>query len=190
MKVDEPEAEGLGTTFVHGHMPMYVVIATADRQDLLRRTLESLATCRKPDSYRGTIVVENGPKGGAEEVVGEYESPLGAEYMYVSVGNKSLALNAVLEHVDDCLMVFADDDVRLHPDTLCAYAEAAQSDPCDRFYGGPTGVDYELAPPNWILEYLPPSAKGWRAEPGTTLTTEPDFLGFNWAAFARDLRPP
>jgi hypothetical protein len=108
--------------------------------------------------------------------------------MYVSVGNKSLALNTALEGLNDCLVVFTDDDVRLHPDTLCAYAEAAKSDPCDRFYGGPTGVDYELPPPKWILEYLPVSAKGRRAEAGTTLTTEPAFLGCNWAAFARDLR--
>ncbi len=167
---------------------LYTVIATAARPELLRRTLTSLAACRKPPIYRGTIVVENGPKGKAEEIVRSYSSSLATRYIYKSEANKSQALNAVLDMIGECLIVFTDDDVRIHPNTLCAYAEASTEINLGKFYGGPTGVDYEREPPEWIKSYLPASARGWRLDNVQRTLNEPIFLGFNWAAFAHDLR--
>lgn len=174
---------------------LIAVIATAGRPELLRRTLTSLAECQKPDIYRETVVVENGPKAGSEEVVRLYHSSLKARYVYVPLANKSHALNTVLEMVGDCLIFFTDDDVRMHPGTLCAYAETAAGFKGEQFYGGPTDVDYEREPPEWLKAYLPPSARGWRLdekfreEPVFLLLRErPQFLGCNWAAFVSDLR--
>lgn len=167
---------------------LIVVIATAGRPGLLRRTLESLAACRKPDVFHRTIIVENGSKRGAEEVVRFCHPSLNAHYIYQSEGNKCLALNKSLEMVTDSLIFFTDDDVRIHPNTLCAYAEAAAGIEGGQFYGGPAGIDCEQQPAEWLKSYLPLSARGWNLGGRMEAIDRPLFLGFNWAAFAKDLR--
>lgn len=167
---------------------LVVVIATAGRAELLRRTLDSLLECRKPDNYRETIVVENGPRLGAEEVVRSFRSNLNTRYVYVSRANKSHALNKALETIGESLIFFTDDDVRFHHDTLCAYAEAAAGVQGGQFYGGPVGVDHEQEPARWLLNYLGSSGRSWRLDKGVEVIEKPVFLGCNWAAFAGDLR--
>lgn len=162
-----------------------VVIPTHNRNSLLRRTLDSLAECERPTDYARTIVIENGGRHGAEQVCRDAADWLNVNYRYHEQGNKSAALNSVLPDVDDDLLVFFDDDVRLHPDVLTAYVKAAARYD-NAFFGGPVDVDYEVPPLEWVK--LPPSAKGWSMPDGTTAIERPDFLGFNWAAHAADLR--
>ena len=113
---------------------------------------------------------------------------LQARYLFEPVGNKSLALNAALAQIDDGLVVFLDDDVRVVPSLLEAYAAAARRAGPRQFFGGPVTPDYEEAPPDWLIEFLPLSARGWHPDDPVQTTTRPFFLGFNWAAFASDLR--
>ena len=162
---------------------LYVFIATHERPALLRRTLDSLAQCTQPETYQATIVVENGSKSGTEAIVKEHAETLNARYMYTPRGNKSHALNVALQHIDEGLIYFTDDDVRFHPDVLVRYAEAAQDSQGKGYFGGPTDVDYEEPPPEWLVPSLPQSAVGWNAK------SDWDYaLGFNWAVFAEDLK--
>ena len=169
-------------------MKIFVVLATREREELLARTLASLAQCRRPEGFRGTLVVENGLRGGAERVVREAAATLEARYLFESVGNKSLALNAAMAQIDEGLVVFLDDDVRVVPDLLELYAAAARRAGPGQFFGGPVAPDYEEAPPDWLIKFLPASARGWRPDDPSQAITRPFFLGFNWAAFAGDLR--
>lgn len=164
--------------------PLHVLIPTAGRPELIGRTLASLAACRKPEGYRGTVVVENGPPGGAEAVVAACDSRLLVRYLHVPEGNKSAALNAALATLDGGLAVFFDDDVRLHPDVLVAYAQAAAEWTRGAYFGGLCGVDYEERPPAWLLPYLPVSARGFdpRRKNGAF------YLGFNWAAYVDEVK--
>ena len=165
---------------------LYVMIPTHGRAPLLRRTLASLAECALPESFAETIVVENGPKSGAESFVVAADRRLRARYMHVEEANKSNALNEAIKTVpDDGLVVFFDDDVRFAPHVLAAYAEAAQRGP-GHFFGGPVEVDYETPPPEHVRKLLPPSGKGWRPKNEADLKRF-GFLGANWAAFVRDL---
>ena len=168
---------------------LIVVIPTSGRPDLLRRTLDSLSHCRKPAIYRKTVVIENGPKTDAEEVVRDYHTSLISQYLYEPIGNKSRALNKVLEREQDGLIFFTDDDARFDVDILCAYAEAAKGIQRGQFYGGPMGVDYEQEPPSWHKSYLPPSAIGLNFGSYRKLRSGDlrPFQGINWAAFAKDL---
>ena len=169
-------------------MNMFVVIATREREALLARTLAALALCRRPEGYSGTIVVENGRRGGAEALVRAAPSSLDARYLFESAGNKSKALNTALAQIGEGLVVFLDDDIRVGPDLLEAYAEAARSDDVGQFFGGPVEADYEDAPPDWLIEFLPASARGWRPTDPAEVKQKALFLGFNWAACASDLR--
>jgi glycosyltransferase involved in cell wall biosynthesis len=165
-----------------------IVIPTVGRPALLRRTLASLEACRKPDTFSGIIIVENGHKNGTEEVVRSYNPRLKVRYIYIPQASQSLAKNKALEVVADGLIIFTDDDVRFHPHTLCAYAGAAAGNVGGEFYGGPIGVDYQIEPPEWLTRYLPPSARGWRLEGNKQFYNKPEFLGCNWAAFLSDIR--
>jgi GT2 family glycosyltransferase len=167
---------------------LLVVIATSGRAQLLARTLQSLAECALPENYRGTIVVENGEKCGAEDVVTRCDSSLGARYLYRAEANKSNALNAVLKETRQSLVVFLDDDVRVHPRTLQAYASAASGLESGCFFGGPVRVDYEVEPSEWLRAYFPGSARGWECSADQAAGGNIRFLGGNWAAFSEDLR--
>ena len=168
-------------------MRIFVVLATREREELLARTLTSLAQCRRPAGFAGTLVVENGTRGDTERVVREAAGWLEARYLFEPAGNKCRALNAALAQIDDGLVIFLDDDVRLTPEVLESYATAASAAGTGCFFGGPVEPDYEAAPPEWLTAFLPPSARHWCPDEAQ-LTTKPFFLGFNWAAFAGDLR--
>ncbi len=166
---------------------IYVMIPTHGRAPLLGRTLASLAECALPEGYAGTVVVENGPKSGAEAIVAAADRRVRARYMHVEKANKSNALNEAIKTLpENAFVVFFDDDVRFAPEVLTAYAEAAEEKGPGHYFGGPVEVDYQTPPPEHVRRLLPPSGKGWRPKSEADLHRF-GFLGANWAAFARDL---
>jgi glycosyltransferase involved in cell wall biosynthesis len=166
---------------------LYIIIATAGRAELLGRTLESLIQCEKPDNYRKTIVVENGPAMGAEATVRKYADALNAEYMHVPESNKCHALNCAMSKIPAGLIYFTDDDVRYDEQVLVRYAQAAEGVNGGEYYGGSNQMDYEKTPPAWLVPALPTSARPLDLSQNTD-PSKFDFLGFNWAAFAQDIQ--
>ena len=167
-------------------VPVTVLIATHGRPDLLEQTLDSLAGCHLPAGYERLLVVENGSSDGAEALVDQAAARLQAQYKHLLSANKSNALNEALKLVEDrSLVVFFDDDVRVHPNVLLAYAEAGEEHGRGSFFGGPVQVDQEQEPVDWMMPYLPFSAKGYDLR-GTRMGIW--YLGFNWAAFAGDIK--
>ena len=168
-------------------VPLVVLIASHGRPVLLGRALRSVAACDRPPGYAGCVVVENGPAAGAEAVVAEVaaEDPgAGLRYMHVARANKSAALNAALADVPaETLCVFFDDDVRVGPATLAAYAEAAGRGGA-AYFGGPLQCDYEAEPPADVVTLLPYSARGFGLDDARERKY---FLGANWAAVAGDI---
>lgn len=167
--------------------PISIVIPTCERGPLLARTLASLSECKFPAALHRVVIVENGGRGTARDVVNAFADRLPVLYEHVASPNKSRALNHVLYRSGDELMIFFDDDVRVLPTTLAAYATAAERR-VSGFWGGRCCVDYEQEPPAWIKRYLPPSAIGWSLGDAPCPLTRPIALGFNWAAFSRELK--
>jgi GT2 family glycosyltransferase len=170
-------------------LPLTVLIAAAGQPRMLLRTLQSLAECSLPAGYQGTLVVENGPRSGLREVVESFGRRLGARYAHAAVANKSHALNVGLRQIRAGLVVMLDDDVRVAPTLLNAYADGASGSQRGEFYGGPLAVDRDgEPPPRWLQKFLPKTARGWRlAHAQKTPVEKGIFLGPNWAAFAADL---
>jgi len=170
--------------------PITVLMAAAGQPLLVKRTLDSLAQCEQPSTYRGVLIVENGPRCGIEEVCGIRPRDERVRYLYVPEANKSHALNVALTQLSDGLIFFTDDDARFDSRLLMAYARGAWGVASGEFYGGPLRVDYEgdLQPPVWLKACLPKTAQGWAlpVEEKTRLVGR-TFLGPNWAAFAADL---
>ena len=127
--------------------------------------------------------------GATEQVVREAPAALDARYLFEPVGNKSRALNAAVAQIDDGLVVFLDDDVRVGPELLEAYAAAARRvGTRDNSSAAQWQPDYEEPPPDWLIEFLPVSARGWRPDDPSRASARPFFLGFNWARLRSDLR--
>lgn len=170
--------------------PIRVLIATAGSLDVLQRSLQSISECDIPASHRGLLVIENGKQRGAKDIVQEFCSSVNASYLFEPTPSKTAALNRALSTItENELIVFFDDDVRVSKDILFVYSEAARLYPNGFYFGGPTGVDYEQMPPPELKQFLPPSAIGIEFPPDLTEIQYPCcFLGFNWAAFADDLK--
>ena len=169
-------------------IPISVLFATARRLKLVRRTLQSLVTTKKPDQFQGVWVVENGTATGVEQVVQEFSSSLPVHYLFCDQANKSVALNFGLANLPEGLVHMTDDDVRYHPETLVSLEEAAAHAPGHSYFGGPFDVDYEVAPPKWLIPWLPYSARGW-SRPHDELTQLPRgrFYGCNFAVRRNDM---
>ncbi len=167
-----------------------VLIAAAGQPALVKRTLDSLALCEKPSTFRGTWIVENGPPSGIAEVCRARPRDERVQYLYVPEANKSHALNVALARMSDGLIFFTDDDARFDAQLLMAYSRGAWGASSGEFYGGPLRVDYEGdgQPPTWLRDCLPKTAQGWSMPaPEKTRLEQRTFLGPNWAAFAGDL---
>jgi len=169
---------------------LWVLIAAAGKPDLLQRTLLSLAAAKKPASYRGTLVVENGPRCGIEQVVRGFAAEQRFAHLYVREANKSHALNCGLQLLEYGLVFMTDDDVRLDENVLVAYDETSRGVERGEFYGGPVMIDAEHGlPPLWMRRfYALTIAESWSL-PYRERTVVPGrtFMGTNWAAFAEDL---
>jgi hypothetical protein len=169
--------------------PITVLLAAAGQPELVQRTLQSLAACEKPSTYRGALIIENGPPCGIEQIVRSRPRDELVRYHYVAEPNKSHALNVALSLLDEGLIFFTDDDVRFDQQVLMAYARGSWGVRRGEFYGGPLRTDYEGGePPAWIKAHLPKTAQGWElpVKEQTRLAAR-TFLGPNWAAFASDL---
>lgn len=162
-------------------MRFNVLIATYNRCPMLARTLSSLQAARRPAGFERVLVIENGPQMGAEDICREASrNGLPVEYHHIAAAGKGRAIQHGLELIKDGFVLFLDDDVRVSPELLEIYAEAARAYKADKIYGGPLLVDCDQPPPDWLLPHLPPSAKGWQNDPQESYRF---FLGANFGAF-------
>jgi GT2 family glycosyltransferase len=169
-------------------LELTIGIATAGRPTLLARTLQSMSEAVLPNGYRETIVIENGPRCGVEDVVRCSPKSLRTRYLYEPQANKSAALNRLLEETVDGLILFADDDIRIEPENLCCYREAAVKQGPGWFFGGSTRAEYELQPPSWLMKFLLRSTGNTTLGNSTRTVHQPVFMGCNWAAHVSDLK--
>lgn len=169
-------------------MRLTIAIATHGRPELLRRTLENLASIVPGDPACRIVVAENGGRLGAEEVTRSVAVPCRLEYLYLPRPNRCAALNAIIATAPTGLVWFLDDDVTVDREAVESYWRSADEEE-NQYFGGPMEPEFEEPPPSWLLPYLPRSARGWRWDPacGESLE-EVGFLGANWAAFAPTLK--
>ena len=147
---------------------LWVLIAAAGKPELLARTLALAGRRHKPASYRGTLIVENGPRCGIDEIVRSFPREHRFHHLLCAEANKSHALNCGLARLDDGLVFMTDDDVRLEH-VLVAYDEAARRRDRGEFYGGPVLIDAEHGlPPMWMRKFYPLTI----AEPWSLRLTE------------------
>ncbi len=165
-----------------------ILLPTSGPPKTLERTLQSLGACERPSAYRETIVVENGPPMGAENITQNFAKMFPIRYIHFPERGKSQALNNVLQEVihEHDFVLFTDDDVRFNAQWIVKYQQLLERYGPGHYFGGAFGVDYEEEPPSSIALYLPGSALGLSDDYYKTAEVI-WYIGFNWGAFRKDL---
>lgn len=140
------------------------------------------------------IVLENDIQSTCDWV--ENQNLPGLHYRFFPKANKSAALNNLLPELAGSYVIFLDDDVTIAPGLFATYcdafrtattADSIESQARVTFWGGSVSPDFEEAPPQWLVRYLPRSVAGWTLGDTERICKEPNFLGCNWAANADSL---
>lgn len=164
-----------------------IVIPTYQKVHMLERCLQSLSQVELPCNVENIWIVENGGKYGVDSVIERYCNHLPLHYKYLNEGNSSLARNHGIESSNADVIIFFDNDMLFRPDTLTAYADAFEKHGEAYFYGGSLEPDYALAPKDWLIDFLPLSAKGFDLGQDIIVSREPHFLGGNHAIFRKHI---
>lgn len=130
-----------------------VIICTFNRATLLNRCLESLAkqTVGKAIKWE-VIVVNNNCSDHTPEICDCYVSKLPLRIINEPRQGKTYALNTALAEAKGALLLFTDDDVRLHPSWVDHMLHASAQHPSHGWFGGRVIVDWSAkAPrPHWL----------------------------------------
>ncbi len=133
-------------------MNISVAIATWNRSTQLDKTLAALTTLRTPPGLSWELMVcDNNSTDATRRVVESYADRLPVTYLFEPKQGKSFALNRLIDQTTGQWLVFIDDDVRVDPGWLEAYAAGFERYPDAACFGGP------------VLPWLDRPAAGHRA---------------------------
>jgi glycosyltransferase involved in cell wall biosynthesis len=137
-------------------MKFSVIIATYNRADYLRDSLESLAGQATIHDWE-VIVVDNNSTDNTRSVVEDAgrRFPVEIKYLFEPQQGKSAALNTAIRAARGDILALTDDDVQIEPDWLDQAAEALDRHQCD-YVGGKVLPIWGAPPPNWFPN------RGWQ----------------------------
>ncbi len=89
-------------------MRFNIVIATHQRAELLERTLQSLATMRRPPGFERIVVIENGAASGAAALCERFGTILPVKYRYHPEPGKGRSIQWAIEQLGEGFALFLD----------------------------------------------------------------------------------
>lgn len=167
---------------------MNVLVPTFGSCPRLAFLMESLVGAAIPAQLERIWVVENGPPGAAKRVCERFADRLPLAFRQISKSGKTRALERGMKEIGGGFVVFLDDDVRIAPNLLTAYADAVRDDDVNVVYGGPLSIEYEAKPPAWLNAHLPQSATGYEPPDPDNVKGTGWFIGSNFATFIEAVR--
>jgi GT2 family glycosyltransferase len=134
-------------------MKITVAICTLNRSRLLRQTLQSLSQIRLDVPHEWEILlVDNGSTDDTKQVVQSFADRLPLKYLFQPIVGHARSRNHAIENVSGDLIVWTDDDVKVQPNWLEIYANAASMYPQSTFFGGTISPYFEAPMPSWLGE--------------------------------------
>lgn len=129
-----------------------VMIATTGRPDSIRKTLESIVHAKKPSGLWFISVIVNGGDKASLNAVEFYLSKLPLTIHFTKDFGKNRALNKIVSSVKQGLVVFADDDVAVESNWLCAWEKkASENDPIS-IYAGKISIELDSYTENRVKD--------------------------------------
>jgi L-malate glycosyltransferase len=132
-----------------------VLIATYNRVDVLRKSLNAYCQLRRPEGGWKLVIVDNGSSDATKEIIHSFVSCLPLTYAFEPARGKNAALNLGLASAEGDLIVFSDDDVFPRPDWLIEMRRSADAHRSYSIFGGAVVAQWETYPQDWILQCVP-----------------------------------
>ncbi len=132
-----------------------VLIATRDRCEPLRETLEALCLLERPQGGWQLVVIDNGSRDRTAETLHSFQGRLPLSVLNEPRPGKNAALNTALGNLAGDIVVFTDDDVTPNPDWLQAMRAVADIQTEASMIGGVVKASWEAEPPEWLLKSVP-----------------------------------
>ena len=129
-----------------------VVICTRDRAVQLSGALEALRRCITPDVHWEVLVIDNGSTDQTPGVVEQFKELLPLRSVTEPTPGLSAARNCGIGASNGKYLCWIDDDVRVPPRYLQAYARAFADHPETSFFGGPVVPVFSDTAPRWLRE--------------------------------------
>jgi glucosyl-dolichyl phosphate glucuronosyltransferase len=138
-------------------MRITVAICTWNRAELLRSTLDTMATSLVvPDGVEWELlVVDNGSRDDTDRVVAGFRDRLPVRRLVEPRQGLSHARNLAVREAAGDFLVWTDDDVRVEPGWLEAYGRAFRRWPDADLFGGPVEPWFGGPVPGWLEEAWP-----------------------------------
>lgn len=160
-------------------MQLDVIVPTYNRQELLKRTLDSLLAAEVPRGLEvRVLVVDNNSKDGTRGVVEGLMEKFGGRLGYAFEGTpgKSYALNRGIASTSGDLVGMIDDDEEVDGGWYaCVHSAFSRGEPLD-FIGGPYVPRWGAERPAWLpMDYL--GVIGWVDSGDEVLPYGKDFPG-------------
>lgn len=132
-----------------------IAICTYNRAEFLRDLLGNLVQVFNaiPGRIGGlcdVLVIDNNSADHTGNVLGEFESLLPVTAVREERPGLSNARNRALSRFVGDAILFLDDDVSIHPNTLIVYHRALEQFPQIDYFGGPIEVDWQDNRPRWL----------------------------------------
>lgn len=132
-------------------MHISVIICTRNRAEQLRVVLDSVAGMVVPKGLAWELlIVDNGGTDHTAEVVDSFSGQLPIRTVVEPQAGLSNARNRGVAEARGVYICWTDDDVRIDPDWLAAYARAFEEHPEAAFFGGPIELLLEGPTPQWL----------------------------------------
>jgi glycosyltransferase involved in cell wall biosynthesis len=106
-----------------------VILTTCNRQDLLKTVLEGFAAQTAPRRLFEVIVVDDGSKPPAKEIVASFADRLDVRYIYQENSGLAAARNAGIKAVSGNIVLFHDDDDLPDPDLIAEHIKSHSQNP-------------------------------------------------------------
>jgi glucosyl-dolichyl phosphate glucuronosyltransferase len=138
-------------------MLITVAICTWNRAQLLRHTLEQMASALRVPSGLAweLIIVNNGCTDETDEVIDSFRTRIPVRRVLEPETGLSHARNAAVREARGEYILWTDDDVLVAPEWLEAYLAAFERWPSASVFGGPVDPEFLEDPPQWLSAAWP-----------------------------------
>lgn len=117
-------------------MDISVILATYNREAILKKTLDSFTNLTVGQLEWEVLVADNAVTPQTEQLVNSYKSILPITYLSEKTPGKNAALNKALPYAQGEILVFTDDDIIAQPNWLTELYEGINRNPEYDMFGG------------------------------------------------------
>jgi len=125
-------------------------MATRNRAEILRESLEAFCGLQPPLAGLKLVVIDDGSTDQTAQTINSFKGRLPLQSAFEPHRGKNAALNTGLDFAEGDLTIFTDDDVFPHSDWLVQMRKAADAQPIYSVFGGAILPRWETSPPMWV----------------------------------------